>query len=258
MSARPTRCAGLKVVEEVVDQQPMKLKLRSSGSLVASAALVLGLALLATAAAAEAAAPMLTTVGQQDRHATATFSMPGADDATIYFATKPDRASDGRFLDENIEHLDFFTDDEIQAGRWLDEAQLDPGQYHVMLNADDSDCFGDPNCLAGFSNVLTFSIPKPAPRYRGKVRVYGYLSTVQLTFRVAPLGERQPYRVCWRLVVGRRKCVRGALGGYSWNSPAEDELSVRKSGMGRVERFVWYVDGRKVASKRARIRRRPS
>jgi hypothetical protein len=234
----------------------MKVQFSLSGSL-ASAALVLGLA-VPTTAAAEAAAPTLTTVGQQDRHATATFSMPGADDATIYFATKPDRASDGRFLDENIEHLDFFTDNEIQAGRWLDEAQLDPGQYHVMLNADDSDCFGDPNCLAGFSNVLTFSIPKPAPRYRGKVRVYGYLSTVQLTFRVAPLGERRPYRVCWRLVAGRRKCVRSAVSGYSWNSPAEDQIDVRKRGMPRVVTFAWYVDGRKVASKRARIRRRPS
>jgi hypothetical protein len=210
---------------------------------------------LAWAGAAEAATPTLLSVAQQNRHPSATFSMPGADDATIYFATKPDRASDGRFLDENIEHLDFFTDDEIQAGRWLDEAQLDPGRYHAMLNADDYGCSGDPNCLAGFSNVLTFSIPKPAPRYRGKVRVYRYLSTVQLTFRVAPLGERRRYRVCWRLVAGRRKCIRSAVSGDSWNSPAEDQIYVRKRGMPRVVTFAWYVDGRRVASKRARIPR---
>lgn len=257
MSARPARSAGLKVVEEVVDHRSMKLQLGLSGSLVASAALVLGLALPATAAAAEAAAPTLTTVGQRDRHATATFSMPGADDATIYFATKSERATDGSFLEENVEHLDLLTTDEIQAGRWLDEAQLDPGTYHVMLRATDYECIGEPAC-GGFSNVLTLTIPKPAARYRGRVHAYRFLSAVTLGFRAAPLGERRPYRVCWRLVGGRRKCVRGALRGDSWNSPAEDELSVRKSGMGRVERFVWYVDGSKVASKRARIPRRPS
>lgn len=235
----------------------MKLELGLSGSFVASAALVLGLALPATAAGAEAAAPTLTTVGQRDRHATATFSMPGADDATIYFATKSERATDGSFLQENVEHLDLLTTDEIQAGRWLDEAQLDPGTYHVMLRATDYECSGEPGC-GGFSNVVPLTIPRPAARYRGKVRAYRFLSAVTVGFRAARLGERRPYRVCWRLVSGRRKCVRGALRGYSWNSPAEDELSVRKSGMGGVERFVWYVDGRKVASKRARIPRPPS
>jgi hypothetical protein len=210
---------------------------------------------VAYTAAAEAASPTLLSVAHQDRHPTASFSMPGADDATIYFATRPDRATDGRFLEENVEHLDLLTTDEIQAGRWLDSAQLDPGSYHVMLRADDYDCFDSPACMEGFSNVLTFEVPKPAPRYRGSVRAYRYLSSVDLRLRAAPLGERLPYRVCWRVVSGRRKCVRGALRGYSWSSPAEDEISVRKRGMGRVERFVWYVDGRRVASRRARIPR---
>jgi hypothetical protein len=211
-------------------------------------------AILAFAAAAHAAPPALLTVGQQDRHPTATFSMPGADDATIYFATKPDRATDGSFLDENVEHLDFLTTDEILAGQWLDAAQLDPGTYHVMLRATDYECIGDPGC-GGFSNLLTLAIPKPASRYRGQVRAYRYLSAVTLRLRASRLGERRAYRVCWRLVSGRRKCVRGVLTGHSWNSSADDEVSVRKRGLPRVARFVWFVDGRRVASKRARIPR---
>jgi hypothetical protein len=210
---------------------------------------------LPCAGAAEAASPTLLSVGQQDRHATASFSMPGADDATIYFATSPDRATDGRFLEENVEHSDFLTTDEIQAGRWLDSAQLDPGRYYVMLSADDYGCFDDPACMDGFSNMLTLAVPKPVPRYRGKVHPYRNLSLVELGFRVVPLGERVRYRVCWRLVAERRKCARGTVSGYSWNSPAEDQITVRKRGMPRVATFAWYVDGRRVASRRARIPR---
>jgi hypothetical protein len=171
--------------------------------------------------AAGAATPTLSSVDDRNRHPTATFSAPGADDATIYFATKPDRATDGHFLEENVKHLALLTANEVQAGRWLDSAQLDPGRYYVLLRASDYDCSADPNCTSGFSDVLTLAIPKPAPRYRGSVHAFKYLSTVRLVFRVAPLGARARYRVCWRLVT-----------------------------------FAWYVDGRKVASKRARIPRR--
>jgi hypothetical protein len=180
--------------------------------------------------------------------------MAGADDATIYFATSSDRATDGRFLEENVKHLDFFTTDEIQAGRWLDSAQLDPGRYYVMLRVTDDDCFSsDPACMDGFSNMLTLTVPKPVPSFRGGVRVYRYLSTVDLRFRVAPLGERLSYRVCWTRVDKPRKCVRSTVDGYSWNNPATDQIEVRKRGMPKRTAFAWYVDGLKVASKRVRI-----
>jgi hypothetical protein len=181
--------------------------------------------------------------------------MPGADDATIYFATKPDRATDESFLEENVKHLDLLTTEEIQAGRWEDEAQLDPGRYYAMVRASDYDCFGDPGCVEGFSNVLTLAVPKPTPRYRAGVRVYRYLSLASLVLRITPIGERVPYRVCWTLLTGRRRCVRGAVNGYSWNSPARDQVSVRTRGMPKVARFAWYVASRKVASKRVRIPR---
>jgi hypothetical protein len=211
---------------------------------------------LACGGVAAAATPTLLSVGHQNRHPTATFSMPGADDATIYFATKPDRASDGRFLEENVEHLDLFTTEEIQAGHWLDSAQLDPGRYYVMLRATDYECLGDPGCVDGFSNMLTLTVPKPVPRYRGSVRVYRYLSTVALRFKIAPLGERVSYRVCWTRVAKPRKCLRSSVRGYSWNSPADDEVTVRRRGMPRRTTFAWYVDGRRVASKHVRIPRR--
>jgi hypothetical protein len=211
---------------------------------------------LASAAAAVAATPTLLSVGHENRHPTATFAMAGADDATIYFATRPERATDGRFLEENVKHLDFFTTDEIQAGRWLDSAQLDPGRYYVLLTVADFDCSDDPNCMDGFSNMLTLVVPKPAVRYRGSVRAYQYLSTVALRFKAAPLGERLRYRVCWTRVAKRRKCLRRAVSGYSWNSPAEDQITVSKRGMPKVATFSWYVDGRRVASKRAGIPRR--
>jgi hypothetical protein len=83
--------------------------------------------------AAFAVAPFLGAVSHQDRHPSASFSAPRADFATIYLATKPDRATDGSFLQENIKELDLLTDSEIQSGRWSDENQIDPGTYWVML-----------------------------------------------------------------------------------------------------------------------------
>lgn len=143
---------------------------------------------------AYATSPSLLTVGAQDRHPEATFSAPGAEDATIYFATRPDRATDGRFLEENVVHLDIMTADEIQTGRWLDSAQLDPGTYYVLLRATDDDCVGDPNCLNGFSAMLTLSVSKFEQTFTGRAKAYRYLSIVDLTLRVNPLGETLRYR----------------------------------------------------------------
>src|SRR4051812_10244036 len=96
---------------------------------------------------ASAQLPVLSSVTvSADRHPSAQFSTPKAGDVTIYFASKPDRASDGSFFQENIVALDFLTADEIQAGNWTFSDQLDPGTYYVMLNADpDFDLCYDPN-----------------------------------------------------------------------------------------------------------------
>jgi hypothetical protein len=182
--------------------------------------------------------------------------MPGADFATIYFSTKPDRASDGSFLQENIKDLDLLTTDEIQIGSWSYESQLDPGTYYVMLRATDFDCIGQPTCIDGYSNMLTLAVPKPPQTYRAGVEVLHYLGVAYLTLRVTPLGEKLPYKVCWRLKSRRLRCVSGSVDGYSWNSSADDEVRVGLRGTARRTTFVWYVGGRKVAAKTANTVRR--
>lgn len=216
-------------------------------------ALVAVTACFAMAEAAHAAPPSLVSVEHQERHPAASFAAPGADDATIYFATAPARATDGRFLEENVVHLDLLSSEEIQSGRWLDSERLDPGTYYVLLRAADFDCLDDPNCVSGFSNMLSLTIPKPVSRFRGTAKVYEFLSTVELTLRAAPLGEQLRYRVCWARARLSRRCVSSSLSGYSWDEPATDSVEVRKRGMRQRTTFSWYVGGRKVASKRVRV-----
>jgi hypothetical protein len=153
----------------------------------------LAITLLAVACAeAQAAGPVLLGVGQQGRHSTGTFSAPGADDATVYIATAPDRGTDGRFLEENIADVAFLTSDEIASGRWLSSEQLDPGQYYVMLRATAWSCLGEPSCLDGVSGVLPLTVPKPRQRFTRKVtRSFG---TLYLRLTIAPLGESQAYQ----------------------------------------------------------------
>jgi hypothetical protein len=163
---------------------------------------------------------------------------------------------------ENIKELDLLTDSEIQSGRWLDESQIDPGTYWVMLRAlpDFDSCYlvdsgtFDPACADGFSNVLTLVIPKPAVRYSARVTAYRYLGQASLRLVATPLGERVPYRVCYRIKSGSRRCLSGALDGYSWSSSAEDTLTVTTRPLRAITTFTWYVGGKKILSKRVRVR----
>jgi len=204
---------------------------------------------LAWPGTAFAVPPSLGAVSHQDRHPTASFSAPRAGFASIYLATKPDRATDGSFLQENIKELDLLTDSEIQSGRWSDENQIDPGTYWVMLRAspDFDSCYVydnggfDPACADGFSNVLNLTVPKPARQ-----------ASLQLT--ATPLGEPLPYRVCYRLKAGSKRCLNGTLDGYSWSSSADDGLTVNTRNLAAITTFTWYVAGKKVASRRVRVR----
>jgi hypothetical protein len=106
-----------------------------------------------------------------------TFSAPRAADVTVYLASRPDRATDGRFLSENIEEIDFLTDEEIRSGRWLYEDAVKPGTYYVLLRADaESSCTSypppdyrethDPSCADGFSQVATLTVENRRPTVR--------------------------------------------------------------------------------------------
>jgi hypothetical protein len=166
----------------------------------------------------------------------------------MYLASRPDRGTDGHFLQENLKEIDLLTSDEIQRGVWLDSDQVDPGTYYVMLEATHF-CYPDPDCTQGFSSVLTLQVPKPRSSYRGRVGpVYRFLRVVYVDLTVRPLGERLPYRVCWPLRTRRLRCASGVVTGYSWNSSASDSLRISMRGMARRTTFTWYVKGRRVAA----------
>ena len=216
---------------------------------------------LVFAGAANAAPPSLTGVGHERRHPTATFSAPRADFATIYIATKPDRATDGRFLEENVEVIDFLTDAELQGGRWLDSSRIDPGTYYVMLRVDpESSCVSypppnyervvDPSCADGFSNVVTLAIPKPRVRYRVTFE-RGFIGSS--TIRASSSGEAIPYRLCSR-DLAKRRCLRGTIDKGDWDSPSSDTKYLTASDFkkrvycrwGRKTTMTWSVRGRVV------------
>lgn len=217
---------------------------------------------LVFASSAEAMPPTLINVGSQALHPTATFSAPKSDHVVIEIATRPDRASDGEFLTENVVVFDVLADSEIQTGRWLYESQIDPGTYYVLLRASpdfdlcyqiDSGTY-DPSCADGYSAMQTLTVPRPAIRYRASVRHYVYLSNVDLTITAVPLGQKMPYRVCYRTAAGRRVCLAGVISGFTWTSSASDTRSVNRRNLRTITTFTWYVEGRAVASKRARVR----
>jgi hypothetical protein len=217
-------------------------------------------AALALTATAAAAPPTLASVDVQNRRPTATFSAPRASSVTVYIASAPDRATNGRFFDENIKDVAFLTSSEIQGGQWVSDSQLDPGIYYVMLDAsaDFASCFLtstgalDPTCADGFSQVLPLTVPKPRIVFSTSTRRYRFLEEVDLRLTARPLGERLPYRLCFANAKGTRRCLSGVLNGLSWNSSATDTLSVRTRGLGRFTAFRWLVGGKTVATRRVR------
>lgn len=224
-------------------------------------------------AAARAVTPAIVGVDHQDRHVVMTLSAPRAQTVTVYFATSPERGTDGRFLDENVEKTDYLTAAEIQSGNWLDSEQIEPGSYFVMLKAsrDYMSCVSydanvdevvDQSCADGFSLIVPLEVEPPTTRYRVKATVYGNIDTALLTLVANPLGKRLPYQVCWKQPTGKRrmlkkKCVSGSLPGYSWNSDASDLLDINTRSMTRRTKFTWYskVGDREVlASKTISVR----
>jgi len=228
------------------------------------AAVVLCLAVLATLVVATTSAlavpPAITAVGQEDRHPAVALVAPRADSVTVYIASAPDRATDGSFLRENVVATGFLTDTEIQSGQWLDNAQIDPGSYFVMLRAslDYASCVSydpstfdrveDPACADGFSAVVPLTVPTPKTRYTAKAQLLKGIHIVYLTLTGDPLGAKVPYQVCWKQPTGKRrtlvkKCVKATLSGYSWNADASDLRRISTKGMNRRTTFTWSTRG---------------
>jgi hypothetical protein len=214
------------------------------------------------AADAGAVPPMLSAVGAEDRHPTVTFAAPKADSVTVYVASKPDRASDGEFLSENVVEVATLTDAELQAGVWKDAEQIDPGSYYVLLEAEasidacyvpETDSF-DPSCADGWSEVLPLTVPRPAIRYSGAAVVRKSLGQITLTLTATPLGVQQAYRVCYSLKTKARRCLGGVADGFDWNAPGSSRLTVKTRGLAATTTFTWFVDGAKVAARTVRVR----
>src|SRR5829696_1422510 len=145
------------------------MRLRRSG--LCAVFCLASLSSVVTATPALAVPPAITAVGQQHRHPTVSLAAPRADLVTVYIASKPDRGTDGSFLQENVVEAGFLTDSEIQSGLWLDSSQTDPGSYFVMLQAtrDFTSCDSydanlnqviDPSCADGFSKVVPLTVPR--------------------------------------------------------------------------------------------------
>lgn len=227
----------------------------SLGAFIVSVALI-------TPTSALANPPTLISVGQTARHPVVQFSAPEADFVNVSIATSPEQATDGSFLEENVVDGDALSDSEIQAGQWEDDTQLDPGDYWVLITADadfsrceDFDT-GDlnPNCADGTSTVLPLVIPTPNIRYSGSVpSVTKFLHEVDVRLTAKPLGLKEPYRVCFNWQANKRakykqKCLNGTLDGYDWNSSADDDLTVKTTGLAKRTAFIWYVKGKRVAA----------
>ncbi len=219
------------------------------------------LALLLPSAAA-AVPPALSSVSVSNRHPEITFSAPKADSVYITIASKPDRSTDGSFLQENVKGADILTDSEIQTGHWLSEAQVDPGTYWLILQAFPA--FGqcyiydagtyDDSCAQGYSAVAQLIVPKPPVRYSATIQVLRLSGRAFLVLKASPLGQTVPYKLCYRNAVKARRCLRGTLDGYSWGSSATDRLSLSTRGLAQFTTFEWFVGVRKVAQKRVRVR----
>jgi hypothetical protein len=212
---------------------------------------------LAVAAPAGATPPALLSTGHNGLHPTASFAAPGATDVTLYLSTRPDRATDGSFLTENSAGIDFLTGDEIAGGAWMDADTLAPGTYYVMLRASQTGCYASDGqvCMEGYSNVLPLTIAKPTQRYRATIKG-GYIASFEL--KITPLGESVPYKLCWTRRQGR-KCERSTVNGYDWTRPASDTIYLTLSDLKLPRRqtrttFTWQVGGKRVASKRVRVR----
>ncbi len=228
----------------------------------AGGVILTALILVMSATMAAAIPPTLHTVSVEGRRPAATFSAPRSDFATVYFSSKPDRATNGRFLDENVKDVRSLTTSEIQTGFWMDASTIDPGAYWVMLlvSPDFGQCWivddaaYDPACADGFSNQVTMVVPKPRTKFTTSTTASAFLDHVDVKLTARPLGEKVRYRVCYRNTRRVRRCVNGVLAGHNWDADTSDTLSVRSRNLPRVTTFTWLVAGRQVASRRVRVR----
>jgi hypothetical protein len=121
-------------------------------------ALISAVGALCGASAGEAAPPNLVSVGQTDRHPTATWTLPpGVEARVVEVATTLDQASDGHFFTENTV---IRSNVEPTLTSWVYRSQLDPGTYYVHVAGLDRNCEECPR--REWSNIVSLTIPGAA------------------------------------------------------------------------------------------------
>jgi hypothetical protein len=240
------------------------------------------LSALALASHAQAAPPVLLSVGHVDRHPEANWSLPaGVKSKVAEVATSPATSTDGYFFFENVRAFSTLEDSQTH---WVYNFQLDPGTYYLHIAGIDEPCFFAGLCpVREFSQIMTLVIappppppppeppaprPEPAARYQATVRTihpgaigdrsrnWTYLGdTVRVAFRnaTAVAGERRRYTVCYT----RNRslaCRSRALRGRAWDAW---RLRIMPPWAGFVKgryrryiEFTWRTSGRLVARKR--------
>ena len=221
---------------------------RRTTLLITAAAVTAGV----TAVASLAGVPTLTSVSAPDGYAAATFNAPRASYLTFFVATKPDRASDGQFLEGNVVVTEILVDEEARSGRWRSETELAPGRYWVMLQArPDDDCYVDdrfdPACADGYSEPAPIVVSAPAPTYSTAVRPG---TVAVLTLRRSTAGATLAYRVCYPTAKGVRACRTGRIAAQA----RAGSLRVPTAALARTTTFTWSAGGATIATKRARVR----
>jgi hypothetical protein len=231
--------------------------------------LVVTASALAGVSEAQAAGPILLSVGHVQRHPEATWSLPPGGDAwTLEIATHPETGTDGSFFEENRVVFEVLSRTQTH---FLGTERLDRGTYYVHVSSSNSSC--EPTCVE-WSQVLELLIERPPPlppRYQATVRTthpgaitdrtrnWTYLGdTVRVAFRnaAAPADERRRYKICYTRN-RRLACANRTLKGGSWDAwrlPIMPPWAGYVNGRyRRYVEFTWRVAGRIAARKRVWI-----
>jgi hypothetical protein len=204
---------------------------------------------------AEAGTPVLTAVGHQDGHLTATWTLPPQTEVWgIRVSTSPRTASSGDFFEEDVVLSDLFSGNQRMTTSYLSGEKLKPGFYFVKVYGYDNICFyvpfDDPRqCGVVYSNALALTV-SATPRYRLTLRkvqrtVFVNFSNLNATV-YDPL---QHFRICWTRRRLPPACTKDAV--MLGHNFAQVRISARLTNPLRV---TAYVDGAAVAKKSLRIR----
>ncbi len=231
--------------------------------------LVAAVLLVGWVPSASTAPPAMISVGHQNGHPWASWSLPaGVESQVVEVATSPATGTDGYFFFENV--VDFDLLDASQT-YWLSGYQRAPGTYYVHVAGLDWPCFMADLCpVREFTAIHQLVIPAPTPppvvttttptttttpeeapyvpKYATRLRPAWVKPKRKISamFRDSALksDESTDYRVCWKQ--GKRKgCSSRSTDGAAW-----DTWTVKAGKSAKRIYFTWTI-GKRVIGKRS-------